>query len=73
MGFQRQQQPGPPPAIISLNEAAIEDEIDRLIGLAMPPRDPFDVADRCPLNATGHNPHASCGEVVCVHCSKVIW
>jgi hypothetical protein len=34
--------------------------------------DPFGIDDRC-TNAGGHYPIASCGAVVCVHCSKVFW
>lgn len=36
-------------------------------------RDPFDVEDRCPRNATGHQPITSCGESVCFHCSRIFW
>lgn len=35
--------------------------------------DPFGVDDPCPFSATGHDALASCGEVICVHCSKIFW
>lgn len=40
--------------------------------LTCTPVDPFGIDDRC-ASATGHYPIASCGAVVCVHCSKVFW
>jgi hypothetical protein len=35
--------------------------------------DPFGIDDPCPANPAGHHPHASCGEVVCVHCERIFW
>lgn len=35
--------------------------------------DPFGIDDPCPFSATGHDALASCGEVICVHCSKIFW
>lgn len=72
MGFDLTPQPDPPPVVISF-DAAFEAEMDRLIGRSMPPRDPFNVADRCLVNPTGHDGTMSCGEVVCPHCSRVFW
>lgn len=34
--------------------------------------DPFLIAHDC-SNPTGHDPIASCGEVVCAHCARVFW
>lgn len=34
--------------------------------------DPFGLAFHC-LNPAGHQPTASCGEIVCVHCARVFW
>lgn len=70
MGYDRTLQPDPPPVVLSF-DAAFEAEIDRLIGRTMPPPDPFNVADRCPVNPTGHQAIPSCGEAACVHCGKV--
>lgn len=72
MGYDRTLQPEAPPVVISFDDA-FEAEIDRLIGRAMPPRDPFEVADRCPVNPTGHDGTMSCGEIVCPHCGCVFW
>ena len=37
------------------------------------PADPFGIDDLCPQNASGHYAVGSCGDVVCIHCSKVFW
>lgn len=34
--------------------------------------DPFKIEQGCD-SPFGHYPIASCGDVVCVHCSKVFW
>ncbi len=34
--------------------------------------EPFNIEPAC-VNAEGHYYIASCGDVVCVHCSKVVW
>jgi hypothetical protein len=56
--------------------------IDRILVIseAPPPMlictdaDPFEIDDPCPFNASGpHRFLAICGDVVCVHCAKVIW
>jgi hypothetical protein len=36
------------------------------------PADPFLIDHDC-SNETGHQPIASCGAVVCVHCARVFW
>lgn len=72
MGFHRTIQPDAPPVVITI-EQAVEDQIAQLIDVHSPPRDPFNVADRCEFNETGHQIIASCGSVVCVHCAKVFW
>jgi hypothetical protein len=36
--------------------------------------DPFRIADRCECSETGdHNYIVSCGDLVCRHCSRVLW
>lgn len=35
-------------------------------------QDPFGIALSC-TNPAGHQPTASCGEIVCVHCARVFW
>jgi hypothetical protein len=37
------------------------------------PADPFGIDNACPFNPTGHDFIAACGDVVCCHCSKVVW
>lgn len=37
------------------------------------PADPFLVDDPCPVNPAGHFPMWVHREIVCPHCSKVIW
>lgn len=34
--------------------------------------DPFNIDHDC-RNPTGHDFIASCGDVVCIHCSRVVW
>jgi hypothetical protein len=36
------------------------------------PADPFGIDHDC-RNPTGHDFIAACGDVVCCHCSKVVW
>lgn len=72
MGYARTLQPAPPPIVIAIDEA-VDAHLERLIDLHFLPRDPFNVADRCPFNATGHQTIVSCGDVVCCHCAKVFW
>lgn len=35
-------------------------------------QDPFGLELHC-TNAGGHQPIASCGEIVCCHCARVFW
>lgn len=72
MGFHRTVQPDPPPITISIDQA-VEDQIAQLIDIHSAARDPFNVADRCEFNPTGHQTIVSCGDVVCCHCAKVFW
>lgn len=37
------------------------------------PADPFGIDDPCPFNAAGHVPLRFHREIVCPHCSKVLW
>jgi hypothetical protein len=70
MGFHRQEQRP------SLDRAGITAAVHRFVAqeVAFETRtaDPFAIAHDC-LNPTGHSFIASCGDVVCVHCSKVVW
>jgi len=73
MGFYRQGMPQPldrdgvKAAVISFIAAEEIALVERAF-------DPFEVDDPCPLNAgRPHRAIASCGEVVCRHCSKVFW
>lgn len=70
MGFHRQiQRP-------SLDRVAVAAVVTRLMAeeLAFATRtaDPFGIAHDC-LNPAGHDFISSCGDVVCVHCSRVAW
>jgi hypothetical protein len=40
--------------------------------VVLPAADPFGIDDTC-VNPAGHHFIASCGDVVCVHCTKVVW
>ncbi|MDX3971108.1 MAG: hypothetical protein QHD01_31565 [Bradyrhizobium sp.] len=36
--------------------------------------DPFGISERCAFSADGeHHAIGSCGDVVCVHCSRIFW
>lgn len=35
-------------------------------------QDPFGIELHC-TNPAGHQPIASCGEIVCCHCARVFW
>lgn len=70
MGFHRQGQPTP------LNRADVAAVVTRLLAeeIAFETRtaDPFRIAYDC-HNPTGHDFISSCGDVVCCHCTKVVW
>jgi hypothetical protein len=70
MGFNRTLQPA------GLDRAAVAAIVTRLVAdeIAFERRtaDPFLIAHDC-LNPTGHDFIASCGDVVCPHCSRVAW
>lgn len=40
--------------------------------LTCTPPDPFLIDHDC-TSKTGHQPIASCGAVVCVHCARIFW
>jgi hypothetical protein len=73
MGFHRQGQPAarnrvPHPTAIA--RFVGEQEIAHVFAA----QDPFRIDDLCTLSPDSvHQAYASCGEVVCVHCSKVFW
>ncbi len=48
----------------------IERTTIRFIAVETP--DPFEIEPEC-VNPSGHHFIPSCGDVVCVHCSKVVW
>lgn len=70
MGFQRGTQPA------ALDRGAVTAVVTRFLAqeIAFEQRsaDPFGVAHDC-RNPAGHTFIGSCGDVVCVHCSKVVW
>lgn len=72
MGFHRSSQP------LALDRAAVTEVVsimvaEEIITMGLVPEpDPFGVAHDC-RNPAGHDFIASCGDVVCVHCSKVVW
>lgn len=66
MGFHRHPQPA------AVTRAVLHDLIEQRLADFMPPADPFGIDHDC-LNPAGHDFIASCGVVVCVHCSKVVW
>jgi hypothetical protein len=66
MGFSRHAMPTPPiqaTEIAFIREWELADKLREI-------DDPFGVDQNC-LNRGGHQPIASCGEIVCVHCSKI--
>lgn len=69
MGFHRQPQPA------SLDRAAVTAAITRFVAeevcFAARTADPFLIGHDC-LNPTGHAFIGSCGDVVCVHCARVV-
>jgi|KBSMisStaDraftv2_1062788.scaffolds.fasta_scaffold3708690_1 hypothetical protein len=40
------------------------------VAAMLPPPDPFGLDHDC-LNPGGHDPHLSCGELVCRHCARI--
>lgn len=62
-----------------LTRAAVSEQVAQFLCLedisarANRERDPFNVADPCPVNPTGHQTIVSCGEVVCWHCARIFW
>lgn len=61
----------------SLDRAAVSAAITRfvseeMIAAATAAADPFLIDHDC-LNPAGHRFIGSCGDVVCVHCTKVVW
>jgi hypothetical protein len=72
MGFIRSIQPAVPDrarATVILHHFIGEQEIAQVLR----EQDPFGCDDACPQNPAGHYPIRSAGDVVCAHCSKVIW
>jgi len=45
---------------------------EREIARVIREQDPFGLAHGC-TNPAGHQPAASCGEIVCVHCGRIFW
>jgi hypothetical protein len=70
MGFHRQGMPD------SLDRAAVKAVVTRVVAeeaaFAARTADPFLIAHDC-LNPAGHSFTGSCGDVVCIHCAKVVW
>jgi hypothetical protein len=71
MGFQRKIQPA---ALDRSGVAAtIRPFIAEEIAFATRNVDPFLVDDPCPFNPAGHRFTGSCGDVVCLHCARIVW
>ena len=70
MGFHRQGQPQPldRKAVTAVLTRLLAEELAFINGTA----DPFGIDHDC-LNPAGHLFIASCGDVACCHCSKVVW
>jgi hypothetical protein len=66
MGYYRIPQPTP------LDRAAVTRFLAQEIAFEMRVDDPFGVDSDC-LSPAGHVFTGSCGDVVCVHCGKVVW
>lgn len=50
----------------------VEEFIAKNLAPLIPDADPFLIEHDC-LNPAGHRFIGSCGDVVCVHCAKVVW
>jgi hypothetical protein len=61
------------PALERTRERLVIINPDAPLLLTCTPVDPFGIDNRCPNNQTGHRFIGSCGDVVCVHCTKVVW
>jgi hypothetical protein len=73
-GFHRIQQ-RPSPRRFALH-VAVEDLLGDLLAAENAPltrADPFGVDDPCPENPVGHYPIRDRNEVVCAHCSRILW
>lgn len=70
MGFNRQ----PMPAALDRTAltAIVTPFVAQELAFVVRTVDPFGVEHNC-LNPAGHDPIASCGEIVCCHCAKVFW
>lgn len=70
MGFHRQGQPA------ALDRAGLTAVVTRLmaeeLAFIIRTADPFGIDHDC-LNPAGHDFIASCGDVACRHCAKVVW
>jgi hypothetical protein len=72
MGYLRQRQPD------TMNRNQVRAAVIAFVGTEEIARiarglDPFGIDDPCPASPAGHQPHASCGEIVCIHCTRIFW
>jgi hypothetical protein len=70
MGFHRAVQPA------SLDRAAVTDAVLRFLAdeaIVVRDADSFVTDGACPRNPAGHWPLRFQREIVCAHCSKVLW
>jgi hypothetical protein len=68
MGFNRTIQPS------ALTRAELVPVVRSFFALDVTtPADPFGIDDPCPFNPDGHYPLRFHREIVCPHCSKVLW
>lgn len=76
MGFHRQGQPQYVQTVSDTTLRIIREHVGALMAseAAFIARtvDPFNVDNDC-INPAGHEPMASCGEVVCAHCARIFW
>lgn len=71
MGFHRTRQPQAftrAEAVAAITDFLRPEEIAAVARV----QDPFLLDNDC-FNPAGHDPIASCGEIVCSHCAKVFW
>lgn len=51
----------------------VADEMADMAATFSSPADPFNIQDPCPVNPLGLYPLRVHREIVCPHCSKVLW
>lgn len=76
MGFLRQGQPEVWPVIRDQALRVAAEHVQALMAseaaFIARTSDPFNVDNSC-IAPQGHEPMASCGEIVCAHCARIFW